>query len=264
MNIGLKYPVCATYSDATGAAVYTNGFVMAKAITANVTWNLNNEVLYADDDLEMIDNSIIAGNEDIGVSQLPDTIAATLLGHTVTDGELSIGENDVAPYFGHGFYGKIVIDKAVKYRAIWIGKIKYSEPEEALDTKGNSTKYKTPTIKGTIHRDIAGKFTYKKTFDTEAAAIAYLQAKASITAQLAKPVANVASDTYSSTQTVSLSALAGATIYYTVNGTTPSAANGAEYTTAISVAESCALRAIAVKEGSSNSEVATYEYIITE
>ena len=40
----------------------------------------------------MIDNSIIAGNEDIGVSQLPDTIAATLLGHTVTDGELSIGE----------------------------------------------------------------------------------------------------------------------------------------------------------------------------
>ena len=44
-----------------------------------------------------------------------------------------------------------------------------------------------------------------------------------------------------------------ATIYYTVNGTTPSAANGAEYTTAISVAESCALHA--AKEGSINSNI---------
>ena len=68
--------------------------------------------------------------------------------------------------------------------------------------------------------------------------------------------------TYTGAQSVTLTAGAGEKIYYTTNGTTPSAANGTEYSSAISIAATCALRAIAIKADMNNSEVATYEYII--
>jgi hypothetical protein len=57
-------------------------------------------------------------------------------------------------------------------------------------------------------------------------------------------------------------ATAGATIYYTTNGLTPTDADN-DYTTALSIEESTMLKAIAVKAGMSNSEVMEAEYIIT-
>jgi hypothetical protein len=78
-----------------------------------------------------------------------------------------------------------------------------------------------------------------------------------------KPAANVAAGTYATTQSVTLTAGAGETIYYTTDGTTPSATNGTEYTTPVSIAATCALRAIAIKALQNNSDVATYEYIIS-
>ena len=53
----------------------------------------------------------------------------------------------------------------------------------------------------------------------------------------------------------------GATIYYTRDGTTPTASS-TEYTTPITVNEAMTIKAIAVKEGLENSEVATAEYTI--
>ena len=111
--------------------------------------------------------------------------------------------------------------------------------------------------------DDNGDWKKEKTFDTVAEAVAYLQAKSGVKAQCTKPLVNVASGTYATTQSVTLTAGAGETIYYTTNGTTPSATNGTEYSSAISIAATCALRAIAVKEGNNDSEIATYEYIIT-
>ena len=83
-----------------------------------------------------------------------------------------------------------------------------------------------------------------------------------ITPQCTMPVANKAAGTYEGTQSIVLTAGAGETIYYTTNGTTPSASS-TEYETAISIAETTMLRAIAIKAGSSNSQIASYEYIIT-
>lgn len=56
---------------------------------------------------------------------------------------------------------------------------------------------------------------------------------------------------------------AGATIYYTTDGTTPTASS-TEYTTPITVNEAMTIKAIAVKEGLENSEVATATYTIAQ
>ena len=70
--------------------------------------------------------------------------------------------------------------------------------------------------------------------------------------------------TYTSTQFVTISTeTEDATIYYTTDGTTPSSSNGTAYSSAITVSSTQTIKAIAVKDGNSDSEVATAAYTIT-
>jgi hypothetical protein len=77
------------------------------------------------------------------------------------------------------------------------------------------------------------------------------------------PSFSPAGGTYSSAQTVTISdATSGATIYYTTNGTTPTASS-TKYTGAITVASSETIQAIAVASGYTNSAVASATYTIS-
>lgn len=253
-KIGLRYP-CYKGTNTQG--------VIAKAIQADINISVNDVKLYADDVIAETDKSFQSGTITLNIDDLSDTVQVDLLGHTkaVTD-EITANVNDDAPYVGIGFYGVKKVAGVIKYRAIWLPKVKFSEPSDINKAKGENTEFSTSTIEGMIIPDDSGNWKYEQTFATEALAIAYLQNKSGVKAQCTMPVANVASGTYTSVQTVSLTAGVGETIYYTTNGTTPSATNGTEYTTAITVSESCGLKAIAIKAEMTNSYVATYEYII--
>lgn len=81
---------------------------------------------------------------------------------------------------------------------------------------------------------------------------------------VALPMFSLAEGTYPDTQTVSITdATAGATIYYTLNGTTPTTAS-TKYTGPITVSTTETIEAIAVLTGDANSPVATATYIIQE
>ena len=84
-----------------------------------------------------------------------------------------------------------------------------------------------------------------------------------LVSQVATPTFSVAPGTYTSTQTVTLSdATAGAAIYYTTNGTTPTTAS-TKYTSAIAVTSTETIIAIATAANDSNSAVASAAYVIT-
>ena len=86
-----------------------------------------------------------------------------------------------------------------------------------------------------------------------------------ITNQVAKPSFSVAEGTYYESQSITLScATDGATIYYTTDGSTPSASNGTAYSTAISVSTTTTIKAIAVKSGMADSDIATATYTIEQ
>ena len=256
-KIGLRYPV---YKTATAEGV------IGKAIQADINITVNDVKLYADDAIAETDKSFQGGTITLGIDDLSDTIQANLLGHTVSDGEITAAENDVAPYASIGFYAVKRVNNVDKYRAIWLRKVQFAEPSDTNATKGETVTFATPTIEGTIMLDDSRpvrQWKDEKTFASEAEAIAYLQAKSGVKAQCTKPVADLPSGTYSGTQSVELVAGSGETIYYTRNGTTPSATNGTKYTTAISITASCALRAISTKNLMNDSEIANYEYIIS-
>lgn len=79
---------------------------------------------------------------------------------------------------------------------------------------------------------------------------------------VAEPVASVASGSYGTAQTVVLSSTtAGASIYYTLDGTVPTASSTL-YAGPITISSSTTLRTIAVKAGLSNSIAVTHYYTI--
>lgn len=263
-KVGLKHPVCALYSDTTGSPVYSNGTVMGKAISAAIAWTKNNVALYADDAVDEMDQSITGGTITFGINELTHAIQSLVLGHEINlEGELVVNELDVAPYVGFGFYGRVIRNGISKYRAIWLKKIQYGEPNDDTNTKGETIAFQTPSIVGNIMKDINGDFKAEKLFDTEAAAIAWLDAKANVTPICTTPAADIPAGTYAVAQSVTLTAGVGESIYYTTNGLTPSATVGTLYSAPINIADDTMLRAIAVKNGFSNSEIAEYEYIIT-
>jgi phi13 family phage major tail protein len=182
-KIGLKYPVYAKYNDSTGIPVYSNGAVMAKAMSASIQINRNNQILYADDDIDEIDQSFISGTETLGLNELTLDVQADILGHTIDEetGEMVANEADKAPYVGHGFYGRIRRAGVNKWRAIWFHKMQFSEPNDETETKGETVVFKTPTIEGMIMKDINGDWKSENVFGTEAEAKAWLNTKAGIT-----------------------------------------------------------------------------------
>ncbi|MEN6314698.1 MAG: DUF1308 domain-containing protein [Clostridiaceae bacterium] len=76
------------------------------------------------------------------------------------------------------------------------------------------------------------------------------------------PVFTPASGTYIESQLVTIScSTSGAAIYYTTDGTTPSALS-AEYAEPITVAGTCTIKAVAVKDGMADSDIAEAVYTI--
>ena len=95
--------------------------------------------------------------------------------------------------------------------------------------------------------------------DSAVASVSY-----TIKGTVATPVFSVASGAVDSGTSVTITcATDGAKIYYTTDGTEPTAAN-TEYTDAISVTPPMTLKAIAVKDGMNDSAVASASYTIKE
>ena len=75
------------------------------------------------------------------------------------------------------------------------------------------------------------------------------------------PTANPPAGTYTTEQTVTLStSTEGATIYYTLDGETPTIDDAEEYTTPLFIEETTTIKAIAVKDGMNNSGILTAVY----
>lgn len=173
-KIGLKYPV---YKGAT-----TKG-VIGKAIQADISITVNNVPLYADDAIAENDRSFQNGTITLGIDDLSDIIQADFLGHSIDEStnEITAKASDIPPYVGIGFYGTKRVNNANKFRAVWLPKVQFGEPNDTNATKGETVTFNTPVLEGTIMVDDTGVWKNEQTFDTEAEAKTYLDEKAGIT-----------------------------------------------------------------------------------
>ena len=158
-----------------GTASYGGAHKPAKAVSCSVSITSNSATLYADDVLAESDTSFQSGTVTIGLDDDDLEVQATLLGHTYEDGEIIRNSNDTAPYVGFGRIVSKMVNGVKKYKVEFLHKVKFSEPSEENQTKGESMEFSTGTLEGVVHQLENGDWSKAKTFTSKDDALTYLE-----------------------------------------------------------------------------------------
>lgn len=145
--VGLSSLYYAKLTQDTSAGVtYDTPVPIAGAITARVSPNVTTDVLYADDGPAETISAMGEIEVEFQVKDLPLSVHAVLLGHTMgQDGIMYQKNSDTPPYVAIGFKS---LKSNGKYRYVWLLKGRFQPVEENYQTKEDKTTFQTPTIKG--------------------------------------------------------------------------------------------------------------------
>jgi len=149
--------------DSNGEETYGVPSVLAKAITAELSVELVEAILYADDGAAEIVKDFSSGTLTLGVDDIGPTVAADLTGASTDDNGvlISASENVGAPV-AIGFRAQKANGT---YRYFWLYRVVFGLPATNLQTKSDSITFSTPTIEGTVTRrnklDGLGKHPWK-------------------------------------------------------------------------------------------------------
>ena len=151
-TIGLDrlYYAPITEAPATGIETYGSPVMLAKAISAELSVELAEATLYADDGAAEVVKEFKNGKLTLGVDGIGRSVAAALTGSTVDgNGVLVSASEDGGSPVAIGFRAKKANGK---YRYFWLYRVKFGVPSTNLATKGDSITFSTPTIEGTVLR----------------------------------------------------------------------------------------------------------------
>lgn len=177
-RIGLNNLWYSKFTEAQdGTPSYAGALSFGKAVSANVSITNNSASLYADDVLAESDTSFQSGTVTLGTDDDREATFADILGHAISEeGEVTRNANDTAPWVGLARIVVKMVQNVRLYKVEVLYKVKFSEPSQDDQTKGESVEFKTPEIEGTIATLANGDWSTAKTFESKDAAIAFIQA----------------------------------------------------------------------------------------
>jgi len=150
-TIGLKDLFYSTITeDSNGDETYGVPQRLAKAISADISINLAEAILYADDGIAESIKEFASGTLTLNVDDIGNDAAADLTGAYIDDNGVlvSTGEGgaNILPV-AIGFRAKKANGK---YRHFWLYRVRFGIPGTTLNTKADSITFQTPTIAGTV------------------------------------------------------------------------------------------------------------------
>ena len=159
--------------DENGDETYATPKLLAKAISADLSVELNEATLYADDGVAELVKEFKGGTLSLGIDDIGADVAADLTGATVDSNKVLVsGGEDAGFSVAVGFRAKRADGK---YKYYWLYRVKFGIPATNLATKGDSITFSTPTIEGTVTRrnkpDGNGAHPWKVEADTATAAV---------------------------------------------------------------------------------------------
>ena len=148
-TIGLdKLFVAPITEDSNGNETYGTPVQLAKAISAELSVELNEAILYADDGQAESVKEFKSGTLSLNIDDLGHANAALLLGAEVDENGVLISRGEDNPtYVAVGFRARKANGKS---RYFWLYRVQFAVPGTSLATKGDSITFSTPTIEGTI------------------------------------------------------------------------------------------------------------------
>ena len=159
-----------------GTPNYAGALSFGKAVSASVSISNNDAKLFADDVLAESDTSFQSGTVTLGVDDDREATFADVLGHAIdSEGEVTRNANDVAPWVGLARIVVKMVNNVRLYKVEVLYKVKFSEPSQDNETKGESLEFATPEIEGTIATLANGDWSTSRVFSTKADAISFIQ-----------------------------------------------------------------------------------------
>lgn len=164
-TIGLDklYYATITENPTTEEETYASPKPLAKAISAELSVEVAEAILYADDGPSEIVKEFKSGTLTLGVDDLGAEAAAALTGATLdANGVLISSSEDGGTPVAIGF-------RAARsngtFQYSWLYRVKFALPSTTLATKADSITFSTPSIEGTILRrnkpDAKGRHPWK-------------------------------------------------------------------------------------------------------
>lgn len=160
--------------DSSGDETYGTPIALAKAIKADLSIELAEATLYADDSAAAVVKEFKSGKLSLGIDDIGVTAAEDLTGATIDDNHvlISTSEDGGAPV-AIGFRAKKANGN---YRYFWLYRVIFGIPATNLQTKGDSITFSTPTIEGTVIRrnklDAQDKHPWKAEVNEDDASVA--------------------------------------------------------------------------------------------
>ncbi len=136
--------------DANGDETYSSPIKLAKAMTAELSVELAEATLFADDGASEIVKEFKSGTISLGIDDIGVTAAQDLTGAKIDNNHVVVStSDDSCEPVAIGFRAK---KSNGKYRYYWLYRVKFGIPGASLQTKGDSNTFSTPTIEGTVMR----------------------------------------------------------------------------------------------------------------
>ena len=150
-TIGLDRLFYAPITEASdGSETYGIPASLAKAISAELSVEVNEATLYADDGVAEAVKEFKSGTLTLGIDDIGTSAANALTGAQIDSNHvlISASENGGIPV-AIGFRAR---KSNGKYKYFWLYRVIFGIPATNLATKGDSITFSTPTIEGTIYR----------------------------------------------------------------------------------------------------------------
>lgn len=162
-----------------GTPSYAGAKSFGKAVSAKVDVSTNDATLYADDVLVESDKSFQNAKVTLGVADDDMTIFAEILGHKVAEsgGEMVRSADDAAPWVGLGRVVTKMVGGKYVYKGEFLYKVRFAEPSQEDNTKGESVDFSTPEIEGTAATLANGQWSAAQVFGTKTAAVEWVKGK---------------------------------------------------------------------------------------
>lgn len=136
--------------DENGNETYEVPKVLAKAMTAELSVELIEAILYADDGASEVVKEFKSGSLSLGIDDIGSLVAQDLTGCKIDSNNVVVSRSeDGGSAVAIGFRAK---KASGKYRYFWLYRVIFSIPATSLATKGDSITFSSPTIEGTVFR----------------------------------------------------------------------------------------------------------------
>ena len=136
--------------DEHGIETYGTPKVLAKAMTAELSVELIEAILYADDGASEVVKEFKSGALSLGIDDIGSLVAQDLTGCKIDSNNVVVSRSeDGGSPVAIGFRAK---KSNGKYRYFWLYRVIFSVPATSLATKGDSITFSSPTIEGTVFR----------------------------------------------------------------------------------------------------------------